>query len=86
VNSFWIAAYYNQFRILQILSELGCEKLAKNQVGSNALHIAVKRKNLEVIEELIAMEFPLDIPKDNGVTALGIAIHSKDMGMVKLLI
>jgi ankyrin repeat protein len=86
VNAFWIAAYYNQFRILRMLSELGCERMCKNEIGSNALHIAVKRKNLESIEELIAMDFPLDIPRDNGVTALGIAVHSGEMRMVKLLV
>ena len=60
--------------------------MSKNEFGSNALHIAVKRKNVEVIEELIAMEFPLNYPRDNGVTALGIAIHSGDMRIIKLLI
>jgi len=86
VNSFWIAAYYNQFRVLRLLSELGCERLAKNEIGSNALHIAVKRKNREVVEELIAMDFPLDFQRDNGVTALGIAVHSGEMSMIKLLV
>jgi hypothetical protein len=38
----------------------------------------VKRGNIEVINELIAMDFPLNLPKANGVTALGIAIHAKD--------
>ena len=32
------------------------------------------------------MEFPLNYPRDNGVTALGIAIHSGDMRIIKLLI
>jgi hypothetical protein len=58
-----------------MLSEMGIERLVKNGIGSNALHVAVKRKNIEAVEELIAMSFPLDYPKENGVTALGIAIH-----------
>jgi ankyrin repeat protein len=60
VNSFWIAAYYNHFRILRILSDLGSDRLSKNEIGSNALHIAAKRNNIEILEELIALDFPLD--------------------------
>jgi hypothetical protein len=76
--AFWIAAYYNHARLLRNLSDLGIERQIVNEIGSNALHIAVKRGNIEVIHELIAMDFPLNLPKANGVTALGIAIHAKD--------
>jgi hypothetical protein len=78
INAFWIAAYYNHARLLRNLSDLGIERQVVNDIGSNALHIAVKRGNIEVINELIAMDFPLNFPKANGVTALGIAIHAKD--------
>jgi ankyrin repeat protein len=78
INAFWIAAYYNHARLLRNLSDLGIERQVINEIGSNALHIAVKRGNIEVIHELIAMDFPLNLPKANGVTALGIAIHAKD--------
>ncbi len=78
INAFWIAAYYNHARLLRNLSDLGIERQIVNEIGSNALHIAVKRGNIEVIHELIAMDFPLNLPKANGVTALGIAIHAKD--------
>ena len=78
INAFWIAAYYNHARLLRNLSDLGIERQIVNEIGSNALHIAVKRGNIEVIHELIAMDFPLNLPKANGVTALGITIHAKD--------
>ena len=71
---------------MRLLCELGCERLAKNEIGSNALHIAVKRKNREAVEELVAMDFPLDFQRENGVTALGIAVHSGDMSLIKLLV
>jgi ankyrin repeat protein len=78
INAFWIASYYNHARLLRNLSDLGIDRQVVNEIGSNALHIAVKRGNVEVINELIAMDFPLNLPKANGVTALGIAIHAKD--------
>jgi ankyrin repeat protein len=58
----------------------------RNDIGSNALHIAVKRRNLEAVKELIALGFPLDDLKSNGVTALGIAVHNSDYTCMKLLI
>ena len=78
INAFWIASYYNHARLLRNLSDLGIDRQVVNEIGSNALHIAVKRGNVEVINELIAMDFPLNLPKANGVTALGIAVHAKD--------
>jgi ankyrin repeat protein len=64
---------------LRLLSDLGIERLSKNEIGSNALHIAVKKKNIEAVEELIAMDFPIDHARDDGLTALGIAVHNGDI-------
>lgn len=86
INAFWIAAYYNHARLLRNLSDLGIDRHLINEIGSNSLHIAVKRGNLEVIHELIAMNFPLDLPKANGVTAMGIAIHAGDKRTLQMLI
>lgn len=47
--------------------------MCKNQNGSNALHIAVKKNNIEVIKVLLGIKYPLDETKNNGVTAIGIA-------------
>ena len=60
INAFWIAAYYNHARLLRNLSDLGIDTQVINELGSNALHIAVKRGNIEAIHELIAMGFPLN--------------------------
>jgi ankyrin repeat protein len=69
-----------------MLSDLGSERLTKNEIGSNALHVAVKQGNIQTIKELIALEFPLDIPKANGVTALGLAAISGNIPILKMLI
>lgn len=50
------------------------------------MHVAVKRGNIEVINELIRIKYPLNEPKVNGITALGIsAIHGKLQIMKKLV-
>jgi len=46
---------------------------ARNQNGSNALHMAIKRENKLVFKSLIDSNYDLNYPKNNGVTALGIA-------------
>jgi ankyrin repeat protein len=42
VTAFLIAAWYNRLEALRKLMSMGCDLLATNQNGSNALHIAVK--------------------------------------------
>ena len=50
------------------------------------MHVAVKRGNIEVINELVRIKYPLNEPKVNGITALGIsAIHGKLQIMKKLV-
>lgn len=52
------------------------DRYAKNQNGSNALHMAVKRDSIGVLTELIQTDYDVNIPKNNGVTGLGIAALS----------
>jgi len=59
--------------------------MCKNQNGSNALHIAVKRENFPVVRALIDIHYPLDYPKNNGVTALGIAAFGGSLELCDLL-
>ena len=65
---------------------MNIEKLVKNQNGSNALHIAVKRGLFAVVQSLILMDFPLDEVKDNGITALGIAAYRGNVSMMERLV
>ena len=41
--------------------------------------MAVKKGNHSVIETLLELEFPLEIPKNNGITAIGIAAFKGDL-------
>jgi len=49
------------------------------------LHVAVKRGNIEVLEELIRIQYPLNEPKVNGITALGIAAMRGNLNVLELL-
>ena len=48
--------------------------------------MAVKKQNYDVIKELLAMKFDVQWPKNNGVTALGIAALAGDMRAFHMLI
>ena len=48
--------------------------------------MAVKRKNLPVIKTLLAMRYPLDYAKNNGVTAVGIAAYKGLLNILEELI
>ena len=37
--------------------------------------MAVKKNNLDVVQALIDIRYPLDYTKNNGVTAIGIAAY-----------
>ena len=50
------------------------------------MHMAVKSNNTEVVKELLRMNYDLAIPKNNGVTALGIAALSHNLNLFTLLI
>jgi len=53
----------------------GIDILSTNQNGSNALHIAVKKENIKVVQVLLDIKYPLNYTKNNGVTALGVAAY-----------
>ena len=57
----------------------GIDLMCKNQNGSNALHIAVKKENIPIVQALLDIHYPLDYTKNNGITALGIAAHKGNL-------
>ena len=50
------------------------------------MHIAVKKNNINAVKALIAMGYPLNSTKNNGITALGIAALKGNHKMLLLLI
>jgi ankyrin repeat protein len=58
---------------MKLLHERGINIYAQNQNGTNALHIAVKKNNLDVLRELVLIKYDLNTPKKNGLTAASIA-------------
>jgi len=86
VNAFWIASFYGKLDFMGILRDHGADVYATNQNSSNALHIAVKKKSLDVVRYLITTcAYKLDITKHNGVTALGIAAFKGYLGILQEL-
>lgn len=85
VNAFWIAAYYGQDEAVRFLHGKGIDTNCTNSNGSNALHIASKRGALNVVSELLRLDYPLNTPKHNGVTACGIAAHHSNLALLRLL-
>lgn len=63
----------------------GIDLMCKNQNGSNALHIAVKKDNIHVIQTLLDIHYPLDYTKNNGVTACGIASYKGSLKILDML-
>ena len=55
VNAFWIAAFYGQVSTMELLRRTDIDIYAKNQNGSNALHMAVKRDSNSVLRSLMEM-------------------------------
>jgi hypothetical protein len=45
---------------MNLLAKHNIELLCKNQNGSNALHIAVKKGDHKAVDALLALKFPLD--------------------------
>ena len=86
VNAFWIAAFYGKIDFMETLRTHGADIYATNQNGSNALHIAVKRKNIDVVRYLVLKcGYNLEATKHNGVTALGIAAYKGYLGILQEL-
>ena len=48
--------------------------------------MAVKRENLQVLQELIKMDYDLNHAKNNGVTALGIAALAANQRFFTILL
>ena len=73
VNSYFMAGYHGHISVMRRLMEKGADIFQKNSNGSNVLHIATKRGNMSVLKELVRIKYPLNEPKINGITAVGIA-------------
>ena len=60
INSFWISAFYGNIEVMKKLIEKSADIFARNQNGSNALHIAVKKNNFTIVQALIDIKYPLN--------------------------
>ena len=70
---------------MRVLHNAGIEIAGTNQNGSNALHMAAKRNNELVVRALISYGYKVDMPKNNGITALGITAYRGHVRLLRLL-
>ena len=50
------------------------------------LHIAAKKENIAVIKELISIKYPLNLAKNNGITAVSIASMKGNIDILDTLV
>lgn len=87
-NAFWVAAYFGQGECMGLLASYGADILSKHkETGSNALHIAIKRKHYKVAEMLINSDFPVNDKMIGGISPLLLCCGDLDLlKIAKLLI
>ena len=72
---------------MRTLKQKGVNIYATNRNGSNAVHMAVKRGDSHILNELVVnMNMDVNIQKLNGVTALSIAALNKNHSMFNFLL
>ena len=53
-NAFWFAAYYGRGKVMKLLAEAGIDVLNEHKTTqANALHVAVQRNHLRIVELLV---------------------------------
>ena len=78
-NAFWMAAYYGRGDCLIQLATLGINIFnTHNLTKSNALHVSIERGHYECALLLINSRYPLEEPKEGGLTALMLASRDLD--------
>ena len=70
---------------MEMLRKKDVNKLCVNEFGSNALHIAVKKRHFAALKFLLMIKYSVDEVKTNGCTAALIAAfrgYTKILGML----
>jgi ankyrin repeat protein len=69
VNAFWIACMYGHGVAMGLLAEAGIYLFCTNRNNVNALHLAVNRNHVHIVEMLLDSHYPLDPETADGMTA-----------------
>ena len=87
LNAFWIAGRCGHGGIMQVLAEKGINIMNTDKEGNNVLHTAARNPDrYNVLEMLIKSRFPLDLPNEQGDTALHIAAQRGNLPHIKALV
>ena len=81
------AVYRNDFKLLKkIVEKDKCDVDSQSKAGISALHIAVKTRNLKMVNYLLDHGVDVDIQDKNGYTPLHYAISARRLKIVRALI
>ena len=72
--------------MLGVLYSSKIDTLVTDKSGSNALHTATKKGNVEVVKTLINLGFPINCIKNNGTTAAGIAAQKGRLDILEIIV
>jgi len=81
------SVYKNDFELMKkIVEKDKCDIDSQSKAGISALHIAVKTRNLAMVDYLLDHGADVDIQDKNGYTPLHYAISSHHIKIVKALV
>lgn len=79
-NQDWI------FQHLLVVEDVEIEILGPPHSSITPLHVAVERRNIPLIHQLIDLRIDLDIPNGDGRSPMAVAIAREDMEIAKILL
>ena len=87
VTAFWLATDVESVAMMRLLHSKGSDINRGNSYGTTPLHLSSRKGNQEIMECLLDLGADVDADEVGweGDTALGIAAHRGDIGMVRLL-
>lgn len=86
VNAFWVACMYGHGGAMRILAEAGIYLFCTNQNKVNALHLAVNRNHVHIVEMLLDSNYPLDLETADGMTAFQLAAYHGHSKIIEIMI
>lgn len=86
MNAYLIACAYENYEVVSLLAQSGCNLNSCNQKGAKAIHLAVKDKKPQTICRLIELGLKVNCKDFHSKTPLHYAARAGDVEIGKLLI
>ena len=77
---------YGHGNVMKILAKKGINIFCTNLKKINALHLAVNKGHLSIVQMLLESQFPLDLETSDGMTAFQLAaFHGQEKIMAHMI-